>query len=88
MQYGFRNGKNATGGPANESLRFISSNGQGAVQGHSCHGAYHALYEHADARPDPETGRCTWISTQYRIKAIPAFVVDVETKSENMELLE
>jgi len=68
-------------------LRSGSSSGQARVQGHTCHGAYYALHEYADGHPDPETGKCTSISTQYRIKAIPTFVVDLETESVNETLV-
>lgn len=86
FQYGFRNGKNGKGEPADPRLIAISSNGQAAVLGHSCNGAYYALHEFADGNPDPKTGKCASISTQYRIKAIPAFVVNAETKSLNEDL--
>lgn len=86
LQYAYRNGKNGKGEPADRRLINISSMGQAFVLGHTCNGAYHALHELADAHPDPKTGRCTAISTQYRIKAIPAFVVDVKTESVNEDL--
>lgn len=86
FQYGFRNGKNAKGEPANPKLIAQSAMGQAMVLGHSCNGAYHALHAFADGGRDPNTGKCTSISTQYRIKAIPAFVVNVETKSLNEDL--
>jgi hypothetical protein len=37
---------------------------------------YHALKRNADGMPDPKTGRNTGISMAYRIKAVPAHVVD------------
>ena len=40
----------------------------------------------ADGHRDPKTGQCTSISTQYRITAIPAFVVEVATHSVNEAL--
>ncbi len=83
LQYGFRNGKDARGDPAPLRLRTISSMGQAAVLEHTCHGAYFALKQYADGHRDPKTGQCTSISTQYRIKAIPAFVVDAATHSVN-----
>jgi hypothetical protein len=86
FQYGFRNGKNAKGEPATTKLIAGSSNGQARVLGHTCNGAYYALYEFADGGRDAATGKCTSISTQYRIKAIPAFVVKAETKSLNEDL--
>jgi hypothetical protein len=57
------------------SGEMASSNGAAFVLGHTCHGAYHALHEHADGHPD-ESGNFTSISTQFRIEAIPAFVID------------
>ena len=86
FQYAFRNGKNGKGEPADRRLVTISAMGQAAVLGHTCNGAYYALHELADGDPDPKTGKCTSISTQYRIKAIPAFVVDAKTQSVNEDL--
>ena len=86
LQYGFRNGKDGKGGPANPRLRKISSEGQAFVLGHTCNGAYYALKAAADGMRDPATGHCTAISTQYRIHMIPAFVVDLPTQSINARL--
>lgn len=72
--------------PADTKLISISSNGQAAVLGQSCNGAYYALHEFADGNRVPNTGKCTSISTQYHIKAIPAFVVDAATKGLNEDL--
>lgn len=83
--FGFRNGTKGNGELAAFRLRSGSANGKARVLGYSCHGAYHALHQHADAHPNSE-GRNTSISMQYEIKAIPAFVVDVDTTSRN-ELL-
>lgn len=85
LAYGFRNAKDATGAPASLRLKRGSSNGKARTQNYTCEGAYYALYEHADGHPDG-TGRCTSISTQYRIRAIPAFVVDTKTESVNEDL--
>jgi hypothetical protein len=60
--------------------------GAARVLGHTCNGAYYALHELADGHPDPESGKCTSISTQYRLETIPAFVVDAKTRSVNEEL--
>jgi hypothetical protein len=79
LQYGYRNGKDRNGNLAPLKLRAGTGNGAAFVLGHTCHGAYYALYQHADGHPDPATAKCTSISTQYRLKAIPAFVVDSET---------
>jgi hypothetical protein len=86
FQYGFRSGKDAKGNPAPLQLRAGSSIGQAAVLEHTCNGAYFALKQMADGHRDPKTGQCTSISTQYRIKAIPAFVVDTATQSVNVAL--
>jgi hypothetical protein len=87
FQYAYRNGKDAKGQPAPMQLRAGSSIGQAAVLGHTCNGAYFALKQLADGHRDPKTGMCTSISTQYRIKAIPAFVVDTPTQSGNSVLV-
>jgi hypothetical protein len=84
--YGFRNGKDGKGAPANSRLIFGSANGQARVLEHTCNGAYYALKQNADGHRDPKTGQCTSISTQYRIKIIPAFVVDTATQSVNSTL--
>lgn len=84
-QFGFRNGRASSGDLAPLALRLQTSNGAAFVLGHTCHGAYQALYQHADAYPDSD-GRFTAISTQYRIQAIPAFAVDIKTESSNAEL--
>jgi hypothetical protein len=85
-QYAYRNGKNVTGAPAERKLIMVSGSGQAFVNGHTCNGAYYALHENADGDRDPKTGQCASISTQYRIKAIPAFVVDAKTRSVNSDL--
>jgi hypothetical protein len=85
-QYGFRNGKDGNGNPASLQLRAGSSIGQAAVLGHTCQGAYYAMKQLADGHRDPKTGQCSALSTQYRIKAIPAFVVDTSTQSTNQDL--
>jgi len=88
MAYGYRNGKNGAGQLAPLPLRFGTANGAARVLGHTCQGAYYALQQYADGDLDPQTGRYTSISTQYRITAIPAFVVDVATQSSNAKLIE
>lgn len=86
FQSGFRNGKDGKGELASARLRFGSAYGAARVLGYTCPGVYYSLYKYADGHPDPQTGQCTSISTQYRIKAIPAFVVDVATDSVNTSL--
>ena len=86
MQFGYRDGKDGAGKPANQRLIFGSSNGAARVLGHTCNGVYYALEQFADGHRDPKTGHCNSISTQYRIKAIPAFVVNTPTQSVNSTL--
>ncbi|MCP4904148.1 MAG: hypothetical protein GY910_04130 [bacterium] len=51
--------------------------GRNAAQsrGFMCAGIYHAMPRVADGHPDPETGRCTSISTALHFEAVPAFVI-------------
>jgi hypothetical protein len=84
-QYGYRSATDGKGQPSPLRLRSISANGNAAVNNHTCQGAYWALRAQADGHPD-KNGQCTTISTQYRIRAIPAFVVDTATKSANVGL--
>lgn len=81
VHYGFRSGMK-NGEPAPIQLKSGSANGTAFVLGHTCHGVYHALYEHADGHPDPETGEFTSISTQFKIEAIPAFVVAAKSPAD------
>lgn len=86
VQYGYRNGKNGAGELAPLALRSGSANGAARVLGYTCQGAYHAIHRLADGHPDPQSGRYTSLSTQYNLEAIPAFVVDTETRSGNATL--
>jgi hypothetical protein len=54
---------------------FIAGASADAI-GYTCNGMYSNLVRYADGDRDPRTGRCTSISTQYRITAVPAFVVE------------
>jgi hypothetical protein len=85
-QFGYRDGKDGAGKPANQRLIFGSANGAARVLGHTCNGVYYALKQFADGHRDPKTGQCNSISTQYRIQAIPAFVVNTTTQSVNSTL--
>lgn len=85
-QFGYRKGLTAKGEPGPLPLRLGTGNGAARVLGYTCPGVYYALYEYADGDPD-ENGRCTSISTQYSISAVPAFVVDVATGSVNDKLV-
>jgi hypothetical protein len=86
VQFGARVSRNAKGELAPERLRLQTSMGRAGALGHTCNGAYQALYKAADGHRDQKTGRCTSISTQYRIRVAPAFVVDVPTQSVNAPL--
>ena len=46
--------------------------------GYMCSGVYHALPRVADGHPDPETGKCTSMSTVVKFAAVPAFVIQQE----------
>ena len=85
LQYGYRSGRMGNGEQAPLKLRLGTANGAAFVLGHTCNGGWQALHKLADGDCD-ETGKCTSISTQYRLQAIPAFVVDAETASSNAEL--
>ncbi len=85
-QFGYRQGRSGNGELAPLPLRSGTANGAARVLGYTCPGVYQAMHRLADGHPDPASGQCTSISTQYRIEAIPAFVVDAETRSSNAEL--
>lgn len=86
VQFGARDGRMANDELASDRLRIGTSEGRSRALGYSCQGAYHAMYQAADGHPD-ETGRCTSISTQYRIRLTPAFVLDTESSSANANLV-
>lgn len=85
VQYGARSAKTAEGKLVAERSRISRSVGRAGALGHSCNGAYYALKQAADGHPDA-SGKCTSISTQYRIRVAPAFVVDAKTQSVNAPL--
>ncbi len=79
LEYGFRDARTSTSedserGPLRR--RMLSAIGKSGAIGYTCEGIYSALHQHADGHYDPEQGACTSISTQYQIKAIPAFIID------------
>lgn len=55
----------------------IGGAGAGTTAGIDCAGQLRTLLHHADGIKDPKTGKCTGVSTAYRIEAMPAFVNDV-----------
>ena len=78
LEYAFRNArKNSAKGSemSPRQRRVATSFGKASVVGYTCEGVYSALYEHADGHYDPQRDRCTSISTQYQITAIPAFII-------------
>ena len=77
VTYGFRTGLDASFAPSPAARRMGSAVGQARVLGHTCHGAWQAIHRLADANPDPDTGQCRSISMQFRIEAVPAFVVEI-----------
>ncbi|MEJ5978821.1 hypothetical protein WG901_19365 [Novosphingobium sp. PS1R-30] len=86
LQYGARHSRTAKGELAPLGLRLGTSVGRAAVLGHTCNGAYQALERAADGHRNPATGRCTSISTQYKVHLVPAFVVEAKTQSANAPL--
>ena len=78
FQFGMAHGDNNAGQP-----RVGAGGGAAGVLGYSCNGAYFALRAAADGHRDPATGRCTALSTQYKFRAMRAFVVDAPTQSIN-----
>lgn len=83
INYGFRTAKTDTGQPANPGMLNVLTIGGNTVMGRTCNGAYAAMRAMADGDRDPRTGACSSISTQYWIRAAPAFVVDAVTHSVN-----
>jgi hypothetical protein len=56
---------------------FAQDGGQQGVREHEDHVAnYYALRRHADGMFNPQTGRYDGVSSAYRMKLVPAFVVD------------
>ena len=84
VQFGYSKVSDLNGKPLPASQGSIVANGAAAFFGYNCNGAYNALVAVADGHRDPKTGQCTAVSTQYRIRAIPAFVVDLETRDTNL----
>jgi hypothetical protein len=87
LEFAFRDARNGQGEPASPRLIALSSRGRSLNLHYTCNGIYHALDRLADGHPDRATGKCTSISTQYRVRAIPAFVVEAQTQSLNEKLV-
>jgi hypothetical protein len=73
--YSYAAAVNPDGTPPRPGHPIFSAVGTGYLQGFTCHGIYQAMQRLADGNLDPHTGKCTSVSTQYRIRVIPAFVV-------------
>jgi hypothetical protein len=86
LQFGIRTARTAKGELAPERVRIQTSVGRAGALGYSCNGAYFAMKQAADGHPDA-SGKCTSISTQYRIRLVPAFVVQTQTQSVNAPLV-
>lgn len=77
LTFGFRGAVDSTRSkPAPLRLRMGSAMGAARTLNFTCQGVYQALNKLADGHPDPATGQCTSISTQFAVEAIPAFVID------------
>lgn len=55
------------------------------LTGYNCPGLYQTLNDFADGFPDPETGKCTAISSAMRVGAIPAFVIHTPAETETAQ---
>lgn len=86
LDFAFRSAVDVNGQPT--PFRLQVAGGTPDTIGFTCQGVYRAFQEVADGDRDPSTGRCTSVSTQYEIRAIPAFIVDAETRGSNAELEE
>jgi len=53
---------------------FIAASAADALN-YTCPGIYYNLQRFADGARDPATGKCTAISSQIKIVAVPAFIV-------------
>jgi len=73
-----RSARLTSGELAPEGRRTKIGVGKAMAFGHSCDGFYYALRDHADGHRDAVTGQCTTISMQYRIKALPAFLIKTD----------
>lgn len=85
VNFGYRDARAGYPGapePGPERTRTNSAIGKSNHMGYTCPGIYHALLEHADGHFDPELNRCTSISTQFQIEAVPAFVVGIPSRKQ------
>jgi len=53
------------------------------VLGFSCPALYHGAHRLADGHPDPDSGRCTSISSAFTFKGTPAFVIQQPSLAQN-----
>jgi hypothetical protein len=68
---------------------FAQDGGQQGIREHEdAVSLYYALQRNADGMPDPKTGQKMGISSVYRIKAVPAYVVDPDKPAQVVVLTE
>lgn len=87
MQYAFRSARGDDGEPLGARGAMFATIATSAI-GRTCQGPYQAAYRLADGDYDPETGRCTSLSTQYVMRGTRAFIADVATQGANDNLVE
>lgn len=58
---------------------YLSGLGFAATAQYSCPPLHEAIYRLADGYPDPQTGKCTAISSAFRINAVAAFIDRTDT---------
>jgi len=88
LEIGFRNARVGTAENSEPSpfrRKMGAGIGKAGAMGYTCEGVYQAYHEYADGHPDPDTGKCTSISTQYRIEAMPAFIVESGSAQDQMD---
>jgi len=73
--YNYSSAATFDGSPIRPGHQIFSSVGTARLQGFTCNGLYQAMMQLADGNRDAQSGKCTSISTQYRIHLVPAFVV-------------
>ncbi|WP_373078198.1 hypothetical protein [Zhongshania sp.] len=60
----------------NQYIAPSSADAEGELfTGLDCHAMYYAVHTYADGDRDPVTGKCSTLSTAFRIEAVPAFIV-------------
>ncbi|BFM07224.1 hypothetical protein [Halioxenophilus aromaticivorans] len=80
-QFGYRHATLADGSLAPEARRVQTSNGASFVLGYTCQGVYQAMHHLADGHYDPIEKQFTSISTQMKFEAVPAFVIETDSRN-------